>query len=69
VVPKNAATRWAQERLDPRWTALITRAWTGRKNPGEATELAEVNETLEFIRCTLERSQDFEAAQPKPQKQ
>ena len=68
VVSKRVATRWAQDMLEPRWVPLISRAWTGRKAPGQTSEVAEVNETLEFIRFTLERSQGFEAAAEKTER-
>ena len=60
VASKPVAARWTQETLDPRWIPLIERAWLGRQNPGLKAESEDVNETLNFIRYTLERSQQFE---------
>jgi predicted nucleotidyltransferase len=60
VASKPVAARWTQETLDPRWIPLIERAWVGRQNGGLKAEPHDVNETLNFIRYTLERSQQFE---------
>jgi predicted nucleotidyltransferase len=60
VESKPVAARWAQETLDQRWVPLIDRAWVGRQNPGLKAQAEDVNETLDFIRYTLERSQQFE---------
>ncbi len=55
VVPKPAAARWAVQALDPRWTGLIERAPVWR----HGAPLGDLQETLEFIRYALERSQQF----------
>ncbi len=55
VVSKAAAGRWAQEALDPRWKALIERAWVGRHFPETASDPEEIDETLSMVRFTLER--------------
>ena len=60
VASKPVAARWAQETLDQRWVPLIERAWIGRQNAGLKAEPYDVNETLEFIRYTLERCQQSE---------
>lgn len=60
VASKPVAALWVQETLDQRWTPLIDRAWVGRQNPGLKAQTVDVNETLDFIRYTLERSQQFE---------
>jgi len=54
VVSKPVAARWAQAELDERWSALIERAvaWGGQTD--------DVNETLDFIQYTLERSRQVE---------
>ena len=52
VVPKSVATRWAQDTLDERWGPLIEWYCRGRSGP----ESDKLNEVLEFIRYTLERS-------------
>jgi len=53
IVSKPVAARWAQERLGERWAALIERALAWRN--GEPFE--HLDETLDLIRYTLERSQ------------
>jgi hypothetical protein len=60
VVSKPAAVRWAQSTLAERWLPLIGRAWTARHDPESEPSSEDVTETLEFIRYTLERSQQFE---------
>jgi hypothetical protein len=56
VVSKPVAARWAQQALGERWAALIERALAWSHN----TQLVDLNETLDFIRYTLERGQQFE---------
>ncbi len=56
VVSKSVAARWAQEALGERWTALIEQALVWHHD----APLDNLNETLHFIRYTLERSQRFE---------
>lgn len=58
IVSKPVATRWVQETLDGRWSALIERAWLGRRNPHSQAEAEDVKETLEFIRYTVERCEE-----------
>ena len=65
VASKPVAARWAQETLDPRWIPLIERAWLGRQNAGLKAEPHDVNETLDFIRYTLEHSQLLELIERK----
>ena len=59
VVQKLVAARWAQETLGERWAALIERAlaWPHAPQPDK------LNETLDLIRHTLERSQQFDIQQ------
>jgi hypothetical protein len=57
VVPKAVAARWAQEVLGEQWAPLIERALAWQIG----ASLDSLNETLDLIRCTLERSQQFEA--------
>ncbi len=52
VVPKSVAVRWAQDTLDKPWRPLIECYCTGRSAPGSDT----LNEILDFIRYTLDRS-------------
>ena len=60
VVSKQMAAGWAQATLDERWIPLIEQTWEGRHDPDSETSPEEVNETLEFIRYTLERSRQFQ---------
>lgn len=60
VVSKPVAARWAQQALGERWAALIERASAWRHD----AQLDALNETLDFIRYTLERSQQFEIPNP-----
>jgi hypothetical protein len=52
VASKPTAARWAQEALGEQWAALIERALTWRHDDG----VDDLDETLDFIRFTLERS-------------
>jgi hypothetical protein len=56
VASKAVAARWAQEALGERWAALIERALAWR----HGVPLDCLNETLDLIRYTLERSQQTE---------
>ncbi|MCL5994440.1 MAG: DUF4111 domain-containing protein [Chloroflexi bacterium] len=60
VVSKPVAARWAQKTLGEQWVPLIERTWAGRHNPGLEASSEDVNETLAFIRYTLERGRRFE---------
>jgi predicted nucleotidyltransferase len=60
VISKRDAARWAQGTLGERWIPLIERAWVGRQNPQLKAEADDVNETLDFIRCGLQRSTRFQ---------
>jgi hypothetical protein len=60
VVSKPDAARWARETLDHQWSPLIERTWEGRHNPGSEASSEDVNGTLEFMRYTLERSQQID---------
>jgi len=57
VVSKPVAARWAQEALGERRAALIERAFLAWRH---GAQFDDVNETQDFIRYTLERSQQFE---------
>lgn len=50
---KRAGATWAQERLDPTWSGLIARSWSGRPNPAvsvtEAPDAADFEATLRFV--------------------
>jgi len=56
VVSKPVAAHWAQEELSRRWTASIERALAWPRG----AQSDDMDETLGFIRYTLERSQQFE---------
>jgi hypothetical protein len=56
IVSKPVAARWAQEALGEPWAALIEQALAWSHD----TQLDNMNETLDFIQYTLERSQQFE---------
>jgi hypothetical protein len=60
VTSKPEAICWAQETLDKKWTPLIERAWLGRQNPGLEAEPDDIVTTLEFVRYTIEQSQQLE---------
>ena len=59
VVSKLVAARWAKETLDSQWVSLIDRAWVGRHHPQSKAETEDIKGTLDFIRFTLEFSQQF----------
>lgn len=56
---KEAAARWAQERLGPRWAGFIERAWRERQDPPDPTPPEAVAASLDFIRFTLEQSNSY----------
>ena len=56
VVSKSVAARWAQQTLGEPWTAVIERALAWRRD----AQSDNMDETLDFIRYTLEHSQRFE---------
>jgi hypothetical protein len=58
IVSKSVAARWAQEAIDERWRPLIEQALAW---PDEA-QWNHLDETLDFIRYALERSQPFEGS-------
>jgi hypothetical protein len=60
VVSKPFAARWAKETLGDSWVSLIDRAWEGRHHPEESAESKDINETLDFIRYTLEYTQQID---------
>jgi predicted nucleotidyltransferase len=57
VVSKPKAARWVKETVNEKWNALIDRAWIGRHNPQLTADAEDINQTLDFIRYTLKRSQ------------
>ena len=59
VVSKPFAAQWAKETYDGHWVSLIERAWEGRHQPEASAEPEDMNGTLEFIRFTLEYSQQL----------
>jgi predicted nucleotidyltransferase len=59
VVSKSSAARWAKETLPGQWAPLIDRAWEGRHHSRLTATSEDINGTLDFIRYTLESSQQF----------
>ena len=58
VVSKSKAVRWVKGTVNENWKALINRAWVGRHQDQQLPpDTDEMNQTLDFIRYTLERSQ------------
>ena len=55
IVSKPFAARWAQQAVGEPYASLIERAVTWR----DPTQPSEVSETLDFIRYTLARSQEY----------
>ncbi len=55
VTSKAAAARWARDAVPSRWVPLIDDAWEGRHASGGAPSALIVQETLGFIRFTVER--------------
>ena len=57
---KRSGTEWAKAHLDPRWSALIDRSWTGRPNPAasvrEPADAADFEHALSFVRYTITES-------------
>jgi predicted nucleotidyltransferase len=60
---KRAGAEWAQEHLDPKWSALIDRAWGGRPNPAvssrEPPDAGDFESTLAFVRYVMAESPLF----------
>lgn len=65
IASKRVAARWAKARLGQPWSALIERAWDGRRHPQRKVKPEDVKETLAFIRHILELSQS-NASQARP---
>lgn len=59
IVSKPAAARWAQTKLDERWSPLIERALAGRHTPYLDPDPNDVDETRALMRYMLERRQQF----------
>lgn len=56
ILSKPFAAEWAKKNLDKTWIGLIERAWTGRQTPSLDARTEDINETLDFIRYTVEQS-------------
>jgi predicted nucleotidyltransferase len=54
IATKPVAANWARQTLDRKWIPLIDRAWEGRGNPGVKSNQQDINDTLEFIRYSLD---------------
>ena len=57
VVSKQTAKRWAQDEFGEPWRGLIQRAWEGRLDSSLPDVSDDFQQTLDFIRFTLEHSQ------------
>jgi hypothetical protein len=62
VVSKRRAAGWVRETQDRKWHALIDRAWAGRHHPQLPASSEEIHQTLDLIRSTLERGEEFSAS-------
>lgn len=60
IISKRVAAQWGQDTLGKQWTSLIEDAWLGRQSPGLEARPADINETLDLIRHTLEYSKQIE---------
>lgn len=60
IVSKRGAADWAQDTLSQQWAPLIARAWLGRQNAGSDADPEDVEGTLNFIRYTMQYSQQVE---------
>ncbi len=58
VASKPEAVRWANKNLVKQWHLLIERAWYGRQHPDNEIEPDDINLTMNFIRYTIEESQE-----------
>ena len=66
IISKRGAADWAQDSLSKQWAPLIARAWPGRQTSGSDAEPEDVEETLNFLRYTLEYSQQLEGPKNEP---
>ena len=57
---KRVGAAWAQANLDPKWSALIDRAWSTREDPAatsrEPADAADFESTLGFVRYIVDES-------------
>jgi len=58
-VSKPVAAAWALQTLDPRWQALIEQALVIRQQPHDEGDVDILPETLEFIRFTIDASEEL----------
>lgn len=60
---KQAGATWAKVAVDPAWSPLIDRAWSGRPNPAvsvrEPADPVEFENTLEFVRLIIRESERY----------
>ena len=59
ILSKVTAAQWAMDHLDPKWKALIKRAWIGRQNPNLEADPEDIHETLDMMRYTLQQIKPF----------
>lgn len=53
VASKRQAAAWAKATLDEKWSSLVDRAWTGRKNPDLKATAEDVTATLDLMRYAI----------------
>ena len=60
---KRAGAEWAKTTLDPAWSDLIDRAWSGRPNPAvavrEPANPPDFDRTLEFVRLIIAETERY----------
>jgi hypothetical protein len=60
---KRAGATWAKSIVDPAWSPLIDRAWSGRPNPAvsvrEPADSVDFERTLEFVRLIIRESERY----------
>jgi hypothetical protein len=60
---KAGGAQWAKARLEPRWHALIDRAWSGRPDPAASSrrppDPEEFEQTLQFMQYIMKKSTTY----------
>lgn len=60
---KQMGAEWAKVNLDPRWSGLIDRSWSGRPDPArssrEPADPSEMAKTLEFMRQVMDLTREY----------
>jgi hypothetical protein len=63
VASKQAAARWAELALGPRWATLIARSLT-KQHSGSETSESDIADTIALVQYTVERFQHWKSIQP-----